>query len=48
MKKDYWVINLSLVCLLNRTIGVGFASLCARIGGMAAPFFAVRRQFLID
>ena len=28
----------------NRTIGVGFSSLCARIGGMAAPYIVVSKQ----
>lgn len=44
--------NLTLWCivrfhiLLYRTIGVGFSSLCARIGGMAAPYIVVRKNIL--
>lgn len=32
-----------LFFFFNRTIGVGFSSLCARVGGMAAPYIVVRK-----
>lgn len=37
-----------VICLLYRTIGVGFSSLCARIGGMAAPYIVVRKKYCIS
>ena len=33
--------------ILCRTIGVGFSSLCARVGGMAAPYIVVREGVIL-